>query len=87
MNISVMVSYLVGMLVLYLGARLLLVPLRVVTKLLVNGIVGGILLALFNLGGSYWGLYLAINPLTAMIAGLLGIPGVFLLVALRYVLT
>ena len=86
MNISVVISYLFGMFVLYLGARLLLVPLRVISKLLVNGIVGGLVLALFNIAGSYWGMYLAINPITAMIAGLLGIPGVLLLAALRYLL-
>lgn len=84
MDISVSLSYLLGLLVLFLVARLLLIPLRTVGRLLINGIIGGLLLAIFNLVGGYWGLYLAINPVTAMVAGLLGFPGVILMAAVRF---
>lgn len=84
MDISVAVSYILGLIVLYLVARLLLVPMRMVGRLLINGIIGGLLLALFNLVGSNLGLYLAVNPITAMVAGLLGFPGVILMAAVRF---
>jgi len=85
MNLSIVFSYLLGLFILYLVARLLLIPLRVIARLLINGIIGGLLLAAFNLVGSYFGLYLAINPITVLVAGLLGVPGVLLLVAVRYI--
>ncbi|HHT36607.1 MAG: pro-sigmaK processing inhibitor BofA family protein [Candidatus Wallacebacter cryptica] len=85
MNVSIVFSYLLGLVILYFLARLMLIPLRVIARLLINGIIGGLLLATFNLAGSYFGLYLAINPITVLVAGLLGVPGVLLLAAIRYI--
>ncbi|MCH3950477.1 MAG: pro-sigmaK processing inhibitor BofA family protein [Acidaminococcus sp.] len=45
-------------------------------KLLWNGIVGMILLWLFNMVGSLAGLHLEINAVTALVAGFFGVPGV-----------
>lgn len=84
MDISVVMSYLLGVILLYFIARLLYVPLKSLAKLIFNAIIGGLMLAVLNLVGSFWGLYLAINPITALIVGLLGLPGVLLLVVLRY---
>lgn len=86
MDITVFLAYLFGLVIIYIIARLLLIPLKMVVSLLVNGLIGGLMLALFNLIGGFWGLYLGINPITALIAGLLGIPGLLLLLALRYLL-
>jgi inhibitor of the pro-sigma K processing machinery len=48
-------------------------------KLLWNGIVGMILLWLFNMVGSIAGLHLQINAVTALVAGFFGVPGVILM--------
>ncbi len=48
-------------------------------KLLWNGIVGVVLLWLFNVVGSLAGLHLEINAITALVAGFFGIPGVILM--------
>lgn len=48
-------------------------------KLLWNGVVGMILLWLFNLVGGIVGLHLEIGAVSALVAGFLGIPGVILL--------
>ena len=48
-------------------------------KLLWNGVVGMILLWLFNLVGGIVGLHLEIGAVSAFVAGFLGIPGVILL--------
>lgn len=85
MNLAIVFSYLLGLVILYFVARLLLIPLRVIARLLINGIMGGLLLAIFNLIGAQFGLYLAINPITVLVAGLMGIPGVLLLAAIRYI--
>lgn len=84
MDLSVVIAYLLGLVILYFLARLLLIPLKVVARLIINGIIGGLMLAVFNLVGGYFGLYLAINPVTVLVAGLMGIPGVVLLIAIRY---
>ena len=47
-------------------------------KLLWNGVVGMILLWLFNLVGGIVGLHLEIGAVSALVAGFFGIPGCFI---------
>lgn len=81
---TTLAAFAFGLLLLYSLARLLLVPLRLVIKLLYNGILGGLMIGLVNLIGVYFNFYLALNPLNALIAGFLGIPGVILLIILQF---
>ena len=74
-NLTVFLSYAFGLLLLYLIARLFFVPLRILMRLLYNGIIGGLLLWLVNLVGSFFGVTIPINPITALAAGFLGVPG------------
>ena len=53
-------------------------------KLLFWLVLGFIFLGIFNFIGGKFGLSLAINPATLLIAGVLDIPGIILLAALRY---
>lgn len=81
-----LLAYGVGLLLIYLVAKLLIVPARLVLPVIVNGVVGILLLLAFNLVGGYFGLRLAINPVTMLVAGFLGLPGVALLFALQHLL-
>lgn len=84
-DFQVIAAYLFGILLLYVLARLLFVPLKYIGRLLLNAVIGLLLLLLFNWIGGYFGLHLAINPVTALVAGFLGVPGVILLAVLRHV--
>ena len=87
MEVHVVVAYLFGILLLYLIARVLLLPVRVVLRLVYNALLGVALLAFVNfLGRFVLGIYLPINPVTALVAGFLGIPGVVLLIALQHLI-
>ncbi|MFO8059883.1 MAG: pro-sigmaK processing inhibitor BofA family protein [Bacillota bacterium] len=77
-------AFLFGLLLLYVVVRLLYLPLRGLLLVLYNGLIGGAALWLINLVGSYVGLHIAINPLTALIAGLLGLPGVVVLAIVQH---
>ena len=87
MRIDVVAAFLIGLLLLFLVGRLLFVPFKLVIRLLFNAAVGGVLLWLVNLIGHQFGLSVPINPITALIAGFLGVPGVVLVVALQYFVT
>ena len=78
-------AFVVGLLALFVIARLLVVPMRIISKLIVNGIVGGLTLLLVNLVGGIVGLSIAITPLSAVIAGFFGFPGVIFLPLLPYI--
>ena len=53
-------------------------------KLPAKGLIGAIALILINLIGGLFGLHIALNIVSAFTAGLLGIPGVALLLFLKY---
>ena len=79
-------TFAIAMVLLYALGKILALPMRVVGKLILNGIVGGVLLILINLVGKYVGLTIGINPITALVSGFLGLPGVAMLVLLRLIL-
>lgn len=54
--------------------------LKKIIGLVINGVLGVILLTIFNYFGSLFGITIGINLLTALIAGILGVPGVILMV-------
>ena len=81
----VFLAYVLGVLILYMAVRLVATPLKETLRLVVNVAVGIVMLLFFNLIGGYFGLHVPLNPVTALVAGLLGVPGVGLMVALQYV--
>ena len=84
LDINQIIAIFFGLIMLYFLARLLYLPAKMLFILLGNGLVGGGLLALFNVMGSFWGISIGINAFTAMLVGLLGAPGIILLLVLRH---
>ena len=73
-----------GILILLLLFKIFSWPLKILLKLVVNAVIGAFVLIIFNLVGGFFGLGIPINPLNALIAGILGIPGVLLLLLFRF---
>ena len=74
-----------GVLALVALVRFFLSPLRTLTKLLVNTALGfGGLLLLRWLGG-YIGVTLGVNLFNALVVGILGLPGLGLLLMLKWI--
>lgn len=84
-QIEAIIAYFVALVLLYLAGWLLLVPFKKLLKLLLNGVFGGVALVLINLIGAKWGINIGVNPATAMVAGILGLPGVILLLLLQII--
>ena len=83
---SLILAYACGLIILYIVAKLLVVPLKIIWKLIVNAVVGGITLILINFFGGFIGVHIGINFLTALIVGILGVPGVVLILIAQYIL-
>lgn len=66
--------------------RLLAKPIRFIFKLLINTVLGFVLLWLINFFGGGLGIALELSLLNALVVGLLGIPGVLLLLAIHFLL-
>lgn len=66
--------------------RLMLLPVRLVWKLLLNGLCGVLSLYLLNLTAGLTGFSIPVNPVTATLVGFLGLPGIVLLGILQFLL-
>ena len=79
MEVGIFLAYAAGMLIVYLAGRFLLVPLRWTGRILINSAVGGVLILLINRLGAGLGLFVPLNALTALTTGVLGVPGLIML--------
>jgi len=82
---SVILAYTVGIILLFMLGRLLLVPLKVVLKLVYNALLGAIAILVVNFIGGVFSFHIAFNIYTAFIVGTLGVPGFILLVILKLI--
>lgn len=72
-----------GMLILlFLFGKALLVPLKIITKLILSSILGAILIIVINLAGAGFGVAIPVNIITAVTVGILGLPGTIMLLVL-----
>lgn len=82
--IGMLLTFGAGILVLYVLGMVLAVPLKWILRLLLNGLIGFVMLAALNLiGEPLFHFSIPINILNVLIAGILGVPGVILLVIFR----
>ena len=82
---SNMFLYIIGVIILFLLGRFLLLPMRILAKFVYNALIGSIVIILINFVGGLVGFHIALNIITALVAGFLGLPGVGLLVILKLV--
>lgn len=74
---------LLGIVILFVVLKLLALSAAIILKLVVNGILGLILLYVFNLVGGIFGLGLEVTTINALVAGFFGIPGIIVLLLLK----
>ena len=84
MDLSFILSFLATLIVVFIILKILALPMKLIIKLIINGLIGGIIIWLINLIGASFGFVLTLNWITALIVGILGVPGVIILVILHF---
>lgn len=82
---NVIAAVIFGLFVLYFISRIFFRPLKIVLAALMHIIIGGAVVFLYNLVGALWGLTIGLNVITALVVGLMGLPGLGMLIALQYI--
>lgn len=77
------IIYIACIFFLFLFGKIFILPIRSILKLILNSILGGLVIYLINLIGGLFAFHIGLNYITAIIAGILGVPGVILLVILK----
>ncbi len=83
---SLITAYGLGIILIFIILKIFYKPLKFLIKILLNSIFGGIVLFVLNLVGGNIGMSIGINAFTALITGVLGAPGLSLLLLLQVVL-
>ncbi|SJZ78273.1 pro-sigmaK processing inhibitor BofA family protein [Garciella nitratireducens] len=90
LEMEVIVAYVVGLVIIYVVGyalyKIFKKPLKLLGMLVFNGILGGMALLFVNFIGGFFDFSIAVNPITALVAGFLGIPGIVLMILLNTVL-
>ena len=79
LTLPIVGAYAFGIVLILLLGFFLVIPLKIVFRLVYNGLIGGIVLWLVNLIGAPLGFVLPITVWTALLVGFLGLPGVAVL--------
>lgn len=81
-----MIIYIACICFLFLIGKIFILPIKSILKLIINSCIGGLLIYLINLIGGLFSFHIGLNYITAIFTGILGVPGVILLVILKVVL-
>ncbi len=83
MDVKMWVIYISCIIGIFIFGRIFIVPIKAILKLIINSILGIILLYIVNLIGGIWNFHIGINAVTAIVVGILGIPGIVLLTIMQ----
>lgn len=85
-TVNIIMAAVFLLVIIYIIIQVLLKPVKILWKLVVNSVLGLFLLIVANYIGAFFSFKIAINVFTVLIAGFLGIPGVFLLLCFQMLL-
>ena len=77
--LETLIMFGIGILMVWVICKIFAWPLKILFKLVINAVMGAIVLLVINIIGSAVGFTLPITALTALLVGLLGVPGVVLI--------
>ncbi len=77
MNLTMIIPFAIGVLVLFIVLKVLTLPMKLIVKLLINSVVGGV--AIFNFA-------IDLNWFSAIIVGVLGLPGAIIVTILQFIM-
>lgn len=83
-SVNNVLVFLFGVILLIIIGRVFLTPIKFILKILLNSAFGLGVLFLINFFGAGAGLNVGINWLTGLICGILGVPGVILVLLLKW---
>lgn len=82
-DLGIFLTYVGAVLLVLIFGRIFLWPLKIVLKLALNSVLGGIVILVINAVGSGFGLMIPLNMITAVTVGVLGLPGAVMLILLN----
>ena len=86
LDVNSIIAFIACLFFLFIIGRIFIVPLKMILRLIINSILGGVLIFLINCVGRFVGFHIGLNIFTAVFVGLLGIPGAVVVVLIKLLL-
>lgn len=85
-EMAIVLAYSAGIMLIFMLSWILVVPFKIVGKFILNALLGGVLIILFNFFGQYTNVNIGLNEITALIVGILGIPGFIAILIIKLII-
>lgn len=83
MDTNTIIIYSACIIAILIVGKIFLFPIKKILKLIINSIFGGILIYVINFFGTVFNFHIGLNIVTSVFVGILGIPGVILLIIIQ----
>ena len=85
MDFKTIVGYMLGILIALITAKVFLKPFKFIFKIIINSIIAFFVIVLLNKLYPYTSVFIGANPITAVAVGMLGIPGLCVILILQII--
>lgn len=83
MTFSIVIGYILGLMIVFVLAKISLKPIKFVLRILLNSALGGVALLIINTLGKAVGIHIGINAITSVAVGILGLPAIIAMLILQ----
>lgn len=81
---SKFLGYILGLLIIFTVCKIFFKPLKVIFKFFFSSFLGLAILFIINSFSHITNFYIGINPVTALVLGILGVPGLIMIIILKF---
>ena len=85
-DLTSVVVYMACVFLLFIFGNIFIVPIKIILKLVINSILGGLTIFVINIIGSFFNFHIGINLVTSIFVGVLGIPGAIIIIIAKLLL-
>lgn len=85
-NTNTIIIFLGCIMAIILFGKMLILPIKLIFKLILNSILGGLIIVAINWIGAAFNIHIGLNIFTVIFVGILGIPGAVLLTIFKMIL-
>ena len=85
-DIGIVLAYSAGIMLIFMLSWILVIPFKIAGKFIISALIGGLLIILFNFFGQFTDVYIGVNEITALVVGVLGVPGFIAILAIKLIL-
>lgn len=83
LDFNSIIAYMACIFFLFIFGKLFIVPLRIIFKLIINSVLGGLIIFIINFIGSFFNFHIGLNLVTSIFVGFLGVPGAIVIVIIK----